>query len=321
MVCTRFGVWLVTCAVVATVSSGSVASSSAVARWLQPSRARTFKVATWNVRSGMGIKGRSPSTWKHDTLNCSDKSQPLNAWGMGLPQRELERIKADESVVALAVQEAWNCATPQKVNGVLGFKDTTREQNGSGLLARHGFAQPPTYERIDRRLNSWLVGGDVCLDAACSSSIPMYSVHFEGSSNSDLPAQGEALIGLLRTRTIPHLFMGDLNAYRIDRWSPLVPCATPDKPERSKPLELIDAAGYVDAWKKTQDGEGWTGMASRPRCGQPAGNVFKRIDYVFTKGLDVLATSRFGLVTPGADAPSDHAGVTAEIAWPASSTR
>jgi endonuclease/exonuclease/phosphatase family metal-dependent hydrolase len=62
-------------------------------------------------------------------------------------------------------------------------------------------------------------------------------------------------------------------------------------------------------------------MASRPGCGQPRGNLFKRIDYVFTKGLDVVSTTRFARPEPGADAPSDHAGVTAEIAWPAAATR
>ena len=284
---------------------------------------RTFKVATWNVRSGMGIRSASTTAWKHDTLNCADKSRPMNAWGMGLPQRELERIKADDSIVALAIQEAWTCAVPSKVNEVLGFRAATRDQDGNGtaLLARYGFAQPTTHERIEAKLGSWVVGGEVCLDASCSASVPMYSTHFEGSSNSDLPPQAEALLALLRTKTAPHLLMGDLNAYRIDKWSPLVPCATPDKPERTKPLELIEAAGYVDAWKKTQDGEGWTGMAGRPGCGQPKGNLFKRIDYVFSKGLDVVDTAQFARVTPGADAPSDHAGVTAEIAWPVSTTR
>jgi hypothetical protein len=271
----------------------------------------------------MGIRAAATTAWKHDTLNCSDKSRPLNAWGIRLPQRELERIKADESIVALAIQEAWNCAVPSKVNEVLGFRAATRDQDGNGtaLVARYGFAQAPTRERIDAKLNSWVVGGDVCLDTACSASIPMYSTHFEGSSNSDLPPQAESLLALLRTKSVPHVLMGDLNAYRIDRWSPLVPCATPDKPERTRPIELIEAAGYVDAWKKTQDGEGWTGMASRPGCGQPRGSLFKRIDYVFVKGLDVVETGLFARMAPGADAPSDHAGVMAEIAWPTPTTR
>jgi endonuclease/exonuclease/phosphatase family metal-dependent hydrolase len=264
----------------------------------------------------MGIKGFTTTSWKHDTLNCSDKSKPMNAWGTGLPQRELEKIKGDESIVAVALQEAWNCASPPKVNEVLGFKTASREQNGSALLARYGFVHPPTYERVDARLNSWLVGGDVCLNVSCSASVPMYSVHFEGSSNADLPPQSEALVRVLRAQTGAHLFMGDLNAYRVDRWSPLVPCATPDKPERARALELIEAAGYIDAWKRTQDGEGWTGMASRPGCGKPAGNLFKRIDYVFAKGLDVVRSEQFARVAPGADAASDHAGLIADIAWP-----
>jgi hypothetical protein len=282
---------------------------------------RTFKVSTWNIRSGMGITGFTTTHWKHDTLNCSEKSRPLNAWGMGLPQRELTRIKDDESIVALALQEAWNCALPQNVNEVLGFRGATREQNGIAILARHGFAGDPTYERVDAKLNSWLVGGQVCLDAACSASLPMYSTHWGGSSDVDLPPQAEATIRLLRKHPGPHVFMGDLNTYTVDRWSPLVPCATPDKPGRTQSIGLVAAAGYVDAWKATQDGEGWTGMANRSGCGDPKGNLFKRIDFVFTRGLEVLGADRFGHAAPGADAASDHAGVTAEIAWPSPSTR
>src|SRR3954447_22940658 len=70
--------------------------------------ADAFKVATWNIRSGMGIAGFATKNWTSDTLNCTDRSQPLNAWGMGLPQEELGKIRDDLAIVAFAVQEAWN---------------------------------------------------------------------------------------------------------------------------------------------------------------------------------------------------------------------
>src|SRR5512134_3065262 len=89
-----------------------------------------FKVATWNVRSGMGIPGFNTTWWTGTTTNCTDRSKPVNAWGVGLPQKSLEQIKADQSIVALAIQEAWHCGSPENVNSVLNFKTASREQEG-----------------------------------------------------------------------------------------------------------------------------------------------------------------------------------------------
>ena len=75
----------------------------------------------------------------------------------------------------------------------------------------------------------------------------------------------------------------------------------------------IEQAGYTDAWKSTQSGERWTGMANRHGCGVPDGNLYKRIDHVYTIGARVLSTERFGRAAPGADSPSDHVGLIAEI--------
>ena len=52
---------------------------------------------------------------------------------------------------------------------------------------------------------------------------------------------------------------------------------------------------------------------SRHGCGVPDGNLYKRIDYVYTLGARVLSTTRFGRAAPGADSPSDHAGLIGEI--------
>jgi hypothetical protein len=289
-----------------------------------------FKVATWNVRSGMGVTGYSTRWWSiealtgrgwnHETLNCTDPGKPVNAWGIGLPQKELERLRADSSIVALAVQEAWNCGKPQQLNSVLRFKTATREQNGVALIARHGFEGAPVFQRIGAGYDSWIVGGTVCLDARCSTALPMFSTHW-GGSDDQWPKQARNVLAFLEQQRTPHLFMGDLNVFKIDQWNPRVPCTNDDKPGRSAAIALIEQAGYLDAWKATQTGPGWTGMAGRKRCGSPPGTLYKRIDYIQTKGLRVLGTSLFARAAPGADSPSDHAGLIAELQIPATPTR
>jgi endonuclease/exonuclease/phosphatase family metal-dependent hydrolase len=207
------------------------------------------------------------------------------------------------------------------VNSVLGFKTSTREQEGVALLARYGFSGEPVYQRLDAAHNRWMVGGRVCLDAGCSATVPVFSTHFGGSSDDDFPAQAQRVVETLRPEPQPHLFMGDLNIFRIDKWNPEVPCTAKDSAGRVAAIEAIEKAGYSDAWKATQPGEGWSGMASRKGCGSPAGSLYKRIDYVFSKGLQPRAVTRFAQVPPGADAPSDHAGLVAEFAWPVTGSR
>ena len=273
-------------------------------------RAATFKVATWNIRSGMGIAGFSTTNWTSNTLNCNDRSQPLNAWGMQLPQGELSRIRDDRSIVAFAVQEAWNCGNPSNINSVLGFKEITGERNGTALAARYGFAAAPTYVNVGG--DDWIVGGAVCLDAACSGSVPVFSTHWTPPGNAFGPVAQRALEALAREPS-PHVLLGDLNVYRIDTWNPEVPCTGADVAGRVEAIQRLEAAGYVDAWKTTQSGEGWTGMATRAGCGVPNGNLYKRIDYVYAKNLVAVATTRLARAAPGQDAPSDHVMLVAEL--------
>src|SRR5689334_17959305 len=87
------------------------------------SATRTFKVAFYNIQSGKGMQpvAGGVSTFA-DTTNCTDRTQPLNAWGAGVVQAELTaRIGNDPSVVALGLAEAWPCATPDAVRQVLGW--------------------------------------------------------------------------------------------------------------------------------------------------------------------------------------------------------
>lgn len=270
----------------------------------------TFKVATWNIRSGMGIAGFSTTTWTSNTLNCTDRSQPLNAWGMGIPQVELGRIRDDRSIVAFAVQEAWNCGNPSNINGVLGFKQITDERAGTALAARYGFAAAPTYVSVGG--DDWVVGGPVCLDAACSASTPVFTTHWTSAGNAFGPVAQRTLEVLSREPS-PHVLLGDLNVYRIDAWNPEVPCTGPDVAGRLDAIARMESAGYADAWKSTQGGEGWTGMATRAGCGVPSGNLFKRIDYVYTRNLRAIATTRFARAAPGGDSPSDHVLLVAEL--------
>lgn len=255
----------------------------------------------------MGIRGFATTSWSSDTLNCTDRSQPLNAWGMGLPQAELEKIRSDPKIVAMAIQEAWNCGNPGNVNSILGFKTASREVDGTALLARYGFSKAVQYRQLNRSV--WLVSGDVCLDPACTTTLPMASTHWGG----DLPAAAQQTIEFMATRPVPHLLMGDLNVYRIDTWNPSVRCTGNQRAPHLAAIATLENAGYTDAWKATQSSEGWTGMATRNGCGEPNGNLFKRIDYVYAKGVQVVSTARFARAAPGGDSPSDHVGLIAEI--------
>ena len=272
---------------------------------------RIFKVATWNIRSGMGIRGFTTTSWSNETQNCTDRSQPLNAWGLGLPQAELGHIKDDPSIVAMALQEAWHCGNPQNVNGVLGFKTASGEREGTALIARYGFSGPIKYQQFDPKANQWLIGGDVCLDAGCTATLPMFSGAFRRYERRRDPQPGAARAGPPRALGPARLFMGDLNVFKTDTWNPKVPCTGDDNAGRMRTIGLIEGAGYTDAWKATQSSEGWTGMASRPGCGSPSGNLFKRIDYVYSIGLRTMATDWFARAAPGADSPSDHVGLIA----------
>ena len=68
----------------------------------------TFKVAFYNIKSGKGqfALAAKPFTFV-DTINCTDRTQPLNAWGVGAVQSELQAaVASDPTVVALGLAEA-----------------------------------------------------------------------------------------------------------------------------------------------------------------------------------------------------------------------
>lgn len=318
----------------------SVAFLACVAIFAPGDRAQaqspTFKVAYLNVQSGKGSVGL-PGRQVHfaATANCTDWSQPMNAWGVGFFQEHLRAAVADPQIVALGVAEAWPCATPSALRQAIGWKAHSSERNGVALLARHGFAGPEEWVQLDTSLNvsprdtMWVVRIPVCLDAACSASINVFSAHWyaEGDRTKSWDEYFGTLVQSYSRQAMqtvaflqraggadPHILIGDLNTWE---GSGLVCGHAPI----NAGLSYLRDAAYVDAWPLLHGGaEGFTGMLNRVRCGTPEGYAWKRPDYVWSPAhYTPIAIRRFGMVTPGDAAPSDHYGLVAEFPWPGTS--
>jgi endonuclease/exonuclease/phosphatase family metal-dependent hydrolase len=286
---------------------------------VQAQQAPTYKVAFYNIKSGMGqvpLAGRSVSF--AETYNCTDPAQPLNAWGVGLVQAELRaKIANDPQVIALGLGEAWLCGTPASVAKVLGWTARSEQRNGVALLARHGFAAPQQWLQLDTSVNlnpadtKWVVRVPVCVDAPCSQSIPVFAAHWRADGDQWIATydkQARATLDFMsREGNRPHLLIGDLNIYEGTATS-----CTPLP--NNVVLPLLRGAGYVDAWPAIHGtADGYTGMANRNGCGVPAGYAFKRIDRAWLKGFSVTSMSRFGMAPPGEASLSDHYGITVAI--------
>src|SRR5947207_11518347 len=84
-------------------------SGLAIVSALPSAQSRTFKLAFYNIRSGIGIQplGRRAAPFA-ETVNCNPASGRVNAWGAGIVQAELVKsIKNDPLIVALGLAEAW----------------------------------------------------------------------------------------------------------------------------------------------------------------------------------------------------------------------
>jgi len=302
----------------------------------QAAQSPTFKVAYWNVQSGKGLSGL-PGRPIHffATANCTDSSQPLNAWGVGFFQEHLRAAVADPQIVALGVSEAWPCATPSALRQALGWKAHSSERNGVALLARHGFAGPEEWVQLDTSLNvsprdtMWVVRIPVCLDAVCSASINVFSAHWyaEGVRTPGMEEYYATLIASYSRQAMqtvaflqraggadPHILVGDLNTWEGTQFI----C---EQAPVNAGLSYLRDAAYVDAWPLLHGGaEGFTGMLNRVKCGTPEGYAWKRPDYVWSPShYTPVSIQRFGMVTPGDAAPSDHYGLIAEFPWPGTS--
>jgi hypothetical protein len=272
----------------------------------------TFKVANWNVRSGMGIAGKNPQI-DDNTTDCR-----LNASKPGGPfWPALDVIKTDPEIVALGVQEAWACATPEAIRAHLGWRQATPERNGTGLVTRHGLRGRHVVEQIAFKgvegasEDQWLFGGDVCLDAACRSTVRVYAAHFTAPDDVGFTAQARNTVAYVKAQPSAdrNIILGDLNFFMANRT--FVPCGTTRA--TSPPADVFAAAGYLDAWQALKPGvDGPTGMSNRRGCGNPEGGLFKRIDYIYSRGLTPTDVRLFAMITPMVqDAPSDHAGIVA----------
>jgi exonuclease III len=277
----------------------------------------TWQVAFYNIQSGTGtppLRGRAPFAHNH---NCTDRSEPMNAWGAGLIQAELRKTLADPRVIALGLTEAWRCASPENVQRALGWAARTKEHNGTALVARYGLAGTEEWRQLDTSRNAnpkdtmWVVRAPVCVDAACARSIPIYVTHWFATGPhraSIAQQQSEDTVRFMSRDTGAHVLVGDLNVFesatRVCRQAPNMTALRP-----------LRAAGYLDAWREVHGTrEGYTGMVNRPGCGEPEGYPWKRIDYVWLRGFQPTAMTRFGMRPPGEAALSDHVGIVATFA-------
>jgi hypothetical protein len=314
-VCLRTGAAVVCAAVV------SIALPCAAAAQGTPA---TFKVAFYNIQSGKGEPALAghPATFP-DTVNCTDNTQPLNAWGLGMIQQHLvNAVGNDPRVVALGLAEAWLCGSPENVRRALGWKSRTSVRNGVGMVARFGFGGPEEWAQLDTSLNAnpadtmWALRVPVCLDAACSRSMNVFVAHWYGTGETgrtsyDRQAQGTVAFMARTAGTAPHMLIGDLNAWegtdRVCRQNPT-----------NAGIPRLRDAGYVDAWPLLHgSAEGYTGMTNRAGCGSPEGYAWKRPDYTWAlPNFLPVSIERFGIVPAGDAAPSDHYGIISEFPLP-----
>jgi PKD repeat protein len=287
----------------------------------------TFKVAHYNIQSGMGVSQLSGTCSFQRNSNCTDPSSPMNAWGMGVVQEELNRaLNSDASVIALGLSEAWPCASPAAVQQALGWAARAGERNGVSLLARHGFAGPAEFFQLDTSLNEnpndtmWVVRAPVCADAACSRSVEVFSGHWNANGinrTESYERQARGTVEFLDRlpATEPRVLVGDFNVWE----EPGTVCNQTPLPSAA---QILRDGGNLDAWPAVHGtAEGYTGTWNRNGCGEPNGYLWKRLDQAWSKALPTpLNMTRFGMVTPGACAPSDHAGIVVEYAWPGDDT-
>ncbi len=286
---------------------------------------QTIKVAFWNVMSGKGVDalpGRAAPF--HNVTNCTDPSQPLNAWGVGASQAELAKIALDPSLVALGLAEAWGsvCGSGENVRKALGWKTSTTAQNGVTLVARYGVAGPDQWQQLDTSLNTspgdtaWVLRAPVCLDAACSQSMPVYVAHWYGtgaSSATTYSRQAQQTLSFIAASSngLPHILVGDLNVWEGS-------AKVCNQNPTNGALPYLRNAGYLDAWLTLRGStEGYTGMANRAGCGYPEGNTWKRIDYAWTLPMfQPLDIQRFAVTSAGEASPSDHYGIIVTLPAP-----
>jgi hypothetical protein len=185
-----------------------------------------------------------------------------------------------------------------------------------------GFAGPAEWMQLDtsKTINpadtKFVLRVPVCFNEACTRSVMTYTTHLNGVATLEVDEYATYVTQVRQTLdftsralgTAPHVVIGDFNVWE----GTTIICA--QKP-KNEPVRMFRSAGYLDAWPAihgTLDGS--TGMWNRPSCGAPEGNLWKRIDYTWSKNITPLSVTRLGMVQPGECAPSDHAGIIAKYA-------
>jgi PKD repeat protein len=285
----------------------------------------TFKVAFLNIKAGKGQQGLAGHACSfQDTTNCTDTTQPLNAWGLGVVQDELIRaVQSDPEVIAIGLAESWEtlCGSARQVQALFGWAARTSTHNGIAMVARYGFAGPEEWVQLDTSLNSntadtmWVVRAPVCMDAACSKSVQVFASHWYADGVTRIQTferQAQQTADFLATlpADTPGVLVGDLNVWEeggtVCNQTP-VPTA----------MQILRDGGNTDAWPTIHGtAEGYTGMWNRNGCGDPVGYLWKRIDQAWSRVVVPIGMTRFGMVTPGDCAPSDHAGIVTRYLWP-----
>lgn len=265
-----------------------------------PGEARAgWKVAHWNVQSGFGKGGWQGSCPFRPGSDCS-----ANAWGGGrgpLAQTLISKVKNDPEVVALTLNEAWTCATPERVRSLLGWPAVAPERNGVSIVARYGFAGPTGVKALPRCSSSaeqrYVVYAPVYVDAARTKVVHVYATHWTGCS-----AEASATVDFMQQNAYrPRSLTGDLNV----------------KSSAAAPILQLKNMNYGDVWPALSGtASGYTATWNNSN-GTPTGNLYKRIDYAFFKTLTPLSIARFNHTnTPGSCVQADHAGLVVEYAYP-----
>jgi hypothetical protein len=312
----RFNRTLYSCVLAVAMTVGCGASAAAQT---------TVKVAFWNIMSGKGVDALPgyPAPFVN-TSNCTDATQPLNAWGVGASQTALQNALSDPSVVALGLAESWSsvCGSPEHVRQALGWAAHTSEQNGVSLVARYGVAGAEQWQQLDTSMNTnpgdtmWVLRVPVCANSACTQTLLVYVGHWYGTgtyAQTSYDNQAKQTASFLQATSggKPHVFVGDLNT-----WEGTTTVCN-QNPNNSS-LGYLRNAGYYDAWLTIHgSAEGYTGMANRAGCGNPEGYTWKRIDYAWSlPTFQPLDIQRWGNQPPGYASPSDHYGIIVTLPYP-----
>jgi endonuclease/exonuclease/phosphatase family metal-dependent hydrolase len=210
----------------------------------------------------------------------------------------------------MGVRPAVECARRAALGLLVRFVQWHR------LVARYGI-----HGALETKLVSapsdepaYVIGADVCADAACSATLRVYVTHLvfndvdEHVVDTALLAQTQTMLDWIATRphADKHIIVGDFNAFERE---PAVDFRCELTFNLQTPKAMRDA-GYLDAWLAEHGTTpGMTATLNHNGCGVTNGGPWKRIDYAYLKGLTPSSSSFFAFEPANTAAPSDHYGL------------